>query len=55
MELVGVCVTCQKTIYCRDGFLDGVVDDDKQLYCHACFEEKEAKNQGAAAKAAENK
>lgn len=51
MEVVGVCTSCQKTVYCRDGFLDGVVSDDKKLYCHSCFEKAEQnKNQAAAQK-----
>jgi hypothetical protein len=36
MELVGVCVTCGASIYCKDGFLDGVTDHGR-LYCHGCY------------------
>lgn len=43
MELVGKCVGCGKNVYCRDGFLDGMVSDDKQLFCHRCFAEEQAK------------
>ncbi len=39
-ELVGNCTKCNANIYCRDGFLDGVVDDSKNLYCHSCFAEQ---------------
>lgn len=37
-EIVGQCKRCEKTVYCRDGFLDGVVNDIKELYCHSCYE-----------------
>lgn len=37
-ELVGTCSTCGKTIYCREGFLDGVVLEDKSLVCFECLE-----------------
>lgn len=37
-EIVGTCVRCEKTVFCRDGFLDGVVSDTKDLYCYACYE-----------------
>ncbi len=36
MELVGVCVICGISVYCRDGFLDGVTDKGS-LYCHDCY------------------
>lgn len=39
-EVVGQCVRCKKTVYCRDGFLDGVVSAAKDLYCHACYDEQ---------------
>lgn len=35
MELVGTCSKCGTSIFCRDGFLDGVVDNGT-LYCHDC-------------------
>jgi hypothetical protein len=35
-EQVGQCVKCNKTIYCLDGFLDGIVTEDKILYCFSC-------------------
>ena len=41
MELVGTCVKCGANVFCRDGFLDGVVDDGT-LYCHGCWERKSA-------------
>lgn len=37
-EVVGTCIRCGKTVYCADGFLDGVYDE-KDLYCHPCWEE----------------
>lgn len=37
-ELVGTCSMCSKPIYCREGFLDGVVLEDKSLVCFECLE-----------------
>ncbi|WP_179134505.1 hypothetical protein [Oceanobacillus timonensis] len=37
-EYIGTCVKCGKTIYCKDGFLDGV-HDQGNLYCFTCSEE----------------
>ncbi|WP_179133918.1 hypothetical protein [Halobacillus massiliensis] len=39
-ELVGRCAACDKKVYCEDGFLNGVVSEDRKLRCFAC-EEKE--------------
>ncbi|MCC2687187.1 MAG: hypothetical protein K0R75_4086 [Paenibacillaceae bacterium] len=39
MEWVGKCTVCTKDVYCRDGFLDGVVAGHPGvLYCHDCYE-----------------
>ncbi|MDR6553459.1 hypothetical protein [Paenibacillus qinlingensis] len=38
-ELIGHCRTCEKPIYCRMGFLDGVVQPDKTLLCFDCSSE----------------
>ena len=38
-ELVGVCKHCGKQVYCRDGFLDGIVMPDKTVLCFDCEEE----------------
>lgn len=35
-ELVGKCTSCQKDVYCRDGFLDGVLNDNGCLLCFHC-------------------
>lgn len=43
-ELVGACTMCGKAIYCREGFLDGVVLEDKSLVCFECLEPTEPKN-----------
>jgi len=37
MDLVGNCTVCQKAVYCKGGFLDGVTENHT-LYCHSCFE-----------------
>jgi hypothetical protein len=41
-EFVGHCKVCSKEIYCKDGFLDGIILQDKSLVCFDCTnEEKE--------------
>ncbi|WP_167355937.1 hypothetical protein [Paenibacillus oryzisoli] len=35
-ELIGHCRICEKPIYCRMGFLDGVVQSDQTLLCFDC-------------------
>ncbi|WP_256521831.1 hypothetical protein [Halobacillus sp. A5] len=40
-ELVGTCSVCGKAVYCRDGFLDGIIDEEQMLKCNEC-EEKES-------------
>ncbi|MDD9268054.1 hypothetical protein ACFPES_13530 [Paenibacillus sp. GCM10023248] len=37
-ELVGQCSVCGKDIFCADGFLEGVIREDKQLECLTCSE-----------------
>jgi hypothetical protein len=37
-ELVGHCIACNKGILCIDGFLNGVVLEDKSLICFACLD-----------------
>lgn len=37
MDLVGNCLICHTAIYCKGGFLDGVVERHS-LYCHSCYE-----------------
>ncbi|EIJ83807.1 hypothetical protein MGA3_00870 [Bacillus methanolicus MGA3] len=40
-EFIGFCSECGKQIFCLDGFLNGVVSDDKKrLYCFQCSEKK---------------
>ena len=38
-EVVGRCKSCGKEIVCRDGFLEGVVDQYKDLICFSCEKE----------------
>ncbi|SFT07345.1 hypothetical protein SAMN05428962_4173 [Paenibacillus sp. BC26] len=42
-ELVGQCEQCKKDIFCKDGFLQGLILDDGKLVCLDCSnrEEKE--------------
>ncbi|MNY63064.1 hypothetical protein D3C86_1999770 [compost metagenome] len=42
-ELIGHCRKCEKPVYCKMGFLDGVVQADKSLLCFNCSEEESAK------------
>lgn len=35
-ELVGHCKECNNNIYCNDGFLNGIVLDDKSIVCFEC-------------------
>ncbi|MDP4551413.1 hypothetical protein Q9251_11025 [Alkalihalobacillus macyae] len=35
-ERVGECANCHKPIYCLDGFLDGVISENRALYCFSC-------------------
>ncbi|MGG3469591.1 hypothetical protein ABES02_19170 [Neobacillus pocheonensis] len=37
-ELVGTCLACKKDIYCLDGFLNGVLTNEKEIYCFNCYE-----------------
>ncbi|WP_226036880.1 hypothetical protein [Aquibacillus saliphilus] len=46
-EVVGVCSKCDRTIYCQDGFLDGVVDENHTLYCFVCAEGNDDKKNGS--------
>ena len=36
-EKVGSCSDCGKTIYCLDGFFDGVTAGG-EVYCYLCYE-----------------
>lgn len=40
VEKVGECVSCEKIIYCVDGFLDGIVIDS-EVYCFACAKQND--------------
>ncbi|MFF2484523.1 hypothetical protein [Paenibacillus sp. NPDC058071] len=35
-EFIGYCALCKKPLYCLDGFLDGIVRDDKSAICFVC-------------------
>lgn len=37
-ELVGECKACKQPIFCKDGFIDGVLLDDNTLICFECFD-----------------
>jgi hypothetical protein len=43
-ELVGTCTCCEKEIYCLDGFLNGVITENKELYCFECYQSSEKKD-----------
>ncbi|WP_309119468.1 hypothetical protein [Paenibacillus sp.] len=38
-EFVGNCRSCESPIYCNEGFLNGIVMEDKTLLCFDCSEE----------------
>ncbi|WP_175989937.1 hypothetical protein [Bacillus sp. Marseille-Q1617] len=40
-ELVGHCDSCQKPIYCLDGFFNGVKKGSGEIVCFDCHEEEE--------------
>lgn len=39
-ELIGHCHKCEKPIYCKMGFLEGIVLADKSLLCFDCAGEE---------------
>lgn len=39
VEKVGICIECSKTIYCIDGFLNGKLNDQSELFCFQCFDD----------------
>ncbi|WP_187378578.1 hypothetical protein [Oceanobacillus jeddahense] len=39
-EFIGTCIKCNKEIYCKDGFLDGV-NEQGRLYCFTCSVERQ--------------
>ncbi|MFD0679275.1 MULTISPECIES: hypothetical protein [unclassified Paenibacillus] len=43
-ELVGHCIKCNKPIMCEDGFLNGIVVEDKTLICFECSEEEQSQS-----------
>lgn len=40
-ELVGKCSSYGKTLYCMDGFFNGVHTEDQLTLCFECHEKKE--------------
>lgn len=40
-EEVGKCSNCEKIIYCLDGFLDGMITENKILYCFSCVKQED--------------
>jgi hypothetical protein len=43
MEHVGVCHRCNKDIYCLNGFLNGIIDDEGRLTCLDCSHKEQGK------------
>ncbi len=40
-ELVGHCTSCGKSLYCMDGFFNGIHTEDMKIICFECAEENE--------------
>lgn len=40
-EFVGNCSVCGRAIHCHDGFLNGIVNEDKTISCFDCREKHE--------------
>ncbi|SFE32470.1 hypothetical protein [Alteribacillus iranensis] len=38
-EKVGHCSRCGKEVFCLDGFLNGVLDEEKNLFCFECADQ----------------
>lgn len=38
-EFVGYCKACERKIYCNDGFINGMLLNDKTLLCFDCYSE----------------
>lgn len=39
-EKVGYCIICGKDLFCEDGFLNAVLENDHTLVCFSCEERK---------------
>ncbi|GAB7388132.1 hypothetical protein BSNK01_19690 [Bacillaceae bacterium] len=46
IEFIGNCAACGAEIYCRDGFLDGIVNEEGKAYCFGCAAGDENKESG---------
>jgi hypothetical protein len=44
-EMVGICTWCEKEIFCRGGFLEGLIFGDQQLLCLQCKDEEQPQNE----------
>ena len=42
-ELVGLCSCCGKEVFCLDGFFNGIISEDKKIYCFDCQDNHEKK------------
>jgi hypothetical protein len=40
-EWIGTCKCCAKDLYCLDGFFNGIVTEEKEIYCFECMEKVE--------------
>jgi hypothetical protein len=38
-EYAGICSVCGRDIHCQDGFLNGIVNENKTMCCFDCHEE----------------
>lgn len=40
-EFVGHCKECNKQVFCNDGFINGIVLEDKSLICFECIDNEQ--------------
>lgn len=46
IEEVGKCVNCSKIVYCTDGFLNGIIEENGSLLCFECSKRDEVNKKG---------
>jgi hypothetical protein len=44
-ELVGFCKHCSREVFCLDGFFNGVLTEEKEIFCFECHTMMEKKEE----------